>query len=206
MSHSKTRKPPPQPKPKTENWLVRAWNKFKTWIKGLATKFANAFRAKERDAEGRITNQSWFGKYIASPIMRVLGWIGKGIIWTAQFLLSVLIVAATIVALIIAAILIAVTLAIYVVLLVIYRIVLGIGLALVTPYAAYHDRAASDAKWELYWKSWNPKYWISGDLENIPKFEEWYSKIKSEYFSGGEFKWTPEEFDDHFYSPSGAAA
>jgi hypothetical protein len=164
-------------------WCKRTWNRFTAWVRSLATKFANAFRVKERDEQGRITNQSWFGKWILNPTMKFMGWIGKALLWITQFILVVLTVAVAIIFTLIVALAIVIALAVYALALIIYRVILGIALILVTPYRAYQDREASDRDWESYWKSWNPKFWIVMDLDDIPIMEDLYEDIKAQYFN-----------------------
>ena len=178
------------------------WDRFTGWLKGLWNKFLNAFRVKDEEAK---KNQSWFGKWILSPVMRFMGWIGKALIWVGQFLLTLLITAAAVIFFLLAALLMIVALAIYVILLVAYRIILGIGLILVTPYRAYKDRAASDATWESYWKSWNPKYWIVLDLDDIPVWDRWYDEVKAEWFTRKDDPWDASNLNGSF-GPEAAMA
>jgi hypothetical protein len=164
-------------------WCSDTWTKFKAWVSDLGAKWADAFRIKERDEHGQIIGQSWFGKWVVNPTLKVMSYVGRAFIWTAKAALIVLAGALLTVAALVVALLIVILLLVIGVLLIAYRALFGIGLILATPYNAYQDREKSDRNWELYWMSWKPKYWACLTLQQVEDWDVMYRDFMDEYKS-----------------------
>jgi hypothetical protein len=164
-------------------WCSDTWTKFKTWVSDLGSKWADAFRDKDRSENGQIIGQSWFGKWVVSPTLKAMSFVGQAFIWVAKSVLIIVAGALLTVAALIVGLLVLILLLVIGVLLIAYRALFGIGLILVTPYNAYQDRTRSDRNWELYWMSWKPKYWACLSLQQVEDWDEMYREFMEEYKS-----------------------
>lgn len=184
----------PQDKPQTKatppkpGWLSRLWNKVVDFVKGIFRKVRDAFAIKPRNEEGRIST-SWFGKWIATPVMAVMGWIGVAVVWVARWITYLALAVIVTVVIALAALLLLAGAALLAVVLVSYRVIQGVCFVIATPFLAYNDREESDAMWENYWASWHPKYWFALSPSEVDTWREFYDSVKTKYESYPPSEW-----------------
>lgn len=175
-----------QPRPTTassekKGWFSRMWSKITSFVKGLFRSVRDAFSIKPRTPEGKIANQSWFGKWIASPLMTAMGWVATAVVWLARWVTYILLAISLALIAIAAVVLLVVSVVVVAVILIAYRVVQGICLVFSTPWLAYRDRAESDAIWETYWKSWNPQYWAALRISDIEQFDDFFTAVRERH-------------------------
>ena len=111
------------------------WDKTVSFFKGAFKKVKEAFAVKPRNAEGKI-GKSWFGKWIASPVMTAANWVSRVLVWVARVVAYIIIAVLFLTVVLVALAILLVAAVVLALVFVLFRAVQGICLAVSTPYNA----------------------------------------------------------------------